>query len=165
MPRVAGSGPVRIVVSIAVIAALAAVPAVATAEPDDGSVIYGRYCLACHGTAGDGGGPAAPLLWPKPRDFTAGVYKWRTTALADGRTADDLATTIRDGAPGTAMPGFGGILTDAQVAAVVTTVIAFAPAAKVAKAGIAAPSPPAAASEDSVGRGKAAFSALGCVSC
>lgn len=152
----------RFVASIAVIAAL---PAVAAADPDDGTAVYATYCLACHGAAGDGAGPAAPLLWPKPRDFTAGVYKWRSTAGAgDGPTVDDLATTVRDGAPGTAMPGFGGILTEPQIAAVVATVVGFAPAAKIAKTGTAAPAPPA-ASEDAVGRGKAAFSALGCVSC
>src|SRR5262245_35304145 len=71
----------------------------------DGAALYDRLCVACHGARGDGAGPAAPWLWPKPRDFTGGWFRWVTTA--DGApTRDALRRTIGAGAPGTSMPGF-----------------------------------------------------------
>ncbi len=48
-------------------------------DPDvlnEGWDLYMRYCYACHGEQGDGQGPVAPGLWPPPRDFTAGVFKF-----------------------------------------------------------------------------------------
>src|SRR5690606_8107556 len=35
---------------------------------------YQTLCLPCHGSAGAGDGPAAPWLWPRPRDFTRAEY-------------------------------------------------------------------------------------------
>ncbi len=44
---------------------------------------YRRYCQVCHGKMGDGNGESAqwfePPLYPKPRDFTLGVFKCRST--------------------------------------------------------------------------------------
>src|ERR1700689_15334 len=40
---------------------------------------YRRYCVGCHGDLGDGLGENAPWLDPKPRDFSAGVFKCRST--------------------------------------------------------------------------------------
>ncbi|MCB9559748.1 MAG: hypothetical protein H6708_05010, partial [Kofleriaceae bacterium] len=48
--------------------------------------LYDQRCLPCHGAAGDGHGPAAPWLWPRPRDLTAAAYKWRSTDLGDDAT-------------------------------------------------------------------------------
>ncbi|MFQ5772303.1 MAG: c-type cytochrome, partial [bacterium] len=44
-----------------------------------GQQVYNRACVACHGKSGDGNGPAAKYLDPRPRDFTAGTYKFRST--------------------------------------------------------------------------------------
>jgi mono/diheme cytochrome c family protein len=129
-----------------------------------GNAVYARYCLACHGASGDGAGPAAPWVWPRPRDFTTGEYKWRTTPIADGPTAADLGATIRYGAPGTSMPGFAGILTDAEIDAVIAVIAGFAKG-KLAKKSGAAPVPPAPRTAESVARGKAAFATLGCAAC
>jgi mono/diheme cytochrome c family protein len=49
-----------------------------------GKALYDKYCSQCHGETGDGEGPAAPFLRPKPRDFTTGKYKIRTTTELDG---------------------------------------------------------------------------------
>src|SRR5215467_9169413 len=60
-----------------------AMPTLAWAQAGDataGKAVYERKCLLCHGEKGDGKGPAAELLDPKPRDFTSGIYKIRTTA-------------------------------------------------------------------------------------
>jgi len=158
-------------------AAVASVVAVA-AEPAgekgaappvaDGAALYDRYCLACHGAAGDGNGPAAPWLHPKPRDLTRGRYKWRSTGGGKIPTDADLARVIRDGAPGTSMPPFTGILDAAQVDALVAQVKSFAPK-RFAPGGkppavIAAPPVP----QDLATResdGKELFGKLGCAQC
>jgi hypothetical protein len=38
-----------------------------------------QHCAACHGTNGDGNGPASVWLYPKPRDFSAGQFKIKST--------------------------------------------------------------------------------------
>lgn len=125
--------------------------------------LYDRLCLACHGRAGDGAGPAAPWLWPRPRDLRAGVFQWHTTA--DGAaTRADLARTIATGAPGTSMPGFADVLDPAQLEALVDVVIAFGPDRAVATAGEPLPVVPA-VDADGRARGQALFTRLGCVSC
>jgi DMSO reductase family type II enzyme heme b subunit len=68
--------------------------------------LYDRHCAACHGVKGDGAGPAAYLLSPKPRDFTAGVYKFRSTPSGAPPTDQDLIRTLKRGIPGTAMPAW-----------------------------------------------------------
>jgi mono/diheme cytochrome c family protein len=90
--------------------------------------IYERFCLACHGVNGDGRGPAAPYLWPQPRAFTRGEFKWRSTAVGGPPLLDDVRATIQLGAPGTAMPGFAA-LAPAEVDDVIDVVRAFAPGA------------------------------------
>ena len=35
-----------------------------------GKAFYGRYCAACHGVDGRGGGPVAPALGQRPPDLT-----------------------------------------------------------------------------------------------
>jgi mono/diheme cytochrome c family protein len=155
-------------VTLATAIALAAGVAPASADGADGATLYGRYCLACHGTAGDGLGPAAPFVWPPPRDFTRGDFKWRSTRLADPPTRDDLAAAIRFGAPGTSMPAFDGILDDAQLDAVIAVVRGFARPTAAPAPGKAPPAPPSplpAVSDASIARGKAAFTDLGCATC
>jgi mono/diheme cytochrome c family protein len=70
-------------------------------------VLYATHCAGCHGPQGKGG-PAIALADP--------VY----LAIADEATLDRVT---REGVPGTAMPAFatsaGGLLTDAQVSALV----------------------------------------------
>src|SRR5271157_4380227 len=41
----------------------------------DGPQLFGRYCAACHGENGDGNGPAARFLYPKPRNFREGQFR------------------------------------------------------------------------------------------
>jgi DMSO reductase family type II enzyme heme b subunit len=69
-----------------------------------GKRIYEKYCYYCHGITGDGNGPAAPRLDPKPRNFTRNEYKIRSTELGTLPTDDDLFRIITSGMEGTAMP-------------------------------------------------------------
>jgi DMSO reductase family type II enzyme heme b subunit len=68
-----------------------------------GKVMYDRRCALCHGATGDGKGAAAELLLPRPRDFTSGTYKVRTTANKVP-TDQDIFRVIAEGMPGTSMP-------------------------------------------------------------
>ena len=82
--------------------------------------IYVQRCSGCHGEEGDGLGPAAERLNPPPRDFTLGMYKIKTSGFEDFLpNDDDLLRMIRDGMAGTAMPGWGDVLSDQDMAALV----------------------------------------------
>jgi mono/diheme cytochrome c family protein len=65
---------------------------------------YRRYCIGCHGEAGDGNGENAQWVDPKPRDFTLGVFKCRSTPTGTLPTDDDLFNTIARGLDRSNMP-------------------------------------------------------------
>jgi cytochrome c oxidase cbb3-type subunit 2 len=69
-----------------------------------GKAVYGRRCAGCHGDKGDGNGPAATFLDPRPRNFTFAVFKFRTTPSGSLPTDGDLYRTLTRGVRGTAMP-------------------------------------------------------------
>jgi cytochrome c oxidase cbb3-type subunit 2 len=71
---------------------------------DQGRAVYTRRCAGCHGTRGDGNGPAATFLDPRPRDFTEAAFKFRTTPSGALPTDADLFRTVTRGVRGTAMP-------------------------------------------------------------
>lgn len=147
----------------------------AGADARAAAALYDRYCLACHGTYGDGQGPGAAWLWPRPRDFTRGEYKWRSTPSGSPPTRADLAAAIRHGVPGTSMHAFGAVLDARQVELLVTRVQDFAPevfAPDSATRNSAAqtdtivniPAPPQVTAA-LIARGKEVYRQLGCVSC
>jgi mono/diheme cytochrome c family protein len=71
--------------------------------------LYREHCATCHGVDGSGAGPAASLLNPYPRDFRAGVFKFKSTQRTDKPTHGDMLTLLRRGIPGTAMPSFARV--------------------------------------------------------
>lgn len=79
-----------------------------------GKQIYTERCSFCHGEDGDGNGPVADYLYPRPRDFTLAVFKFRTTRDGDPPLDRDLYRTISRGIPGTAMPAWGTLLTEEE---------------------------------------------------
>ena len=77
------------------------------ASIEHGKAVYRRRCVGCHGEKGDGKGPAPTLVLftiAQPRDFTAGVFKFRTTPTGSVPLDSDLYRTITVGIRGTAMP-------------------------------------------------------------
>jgi mono/diheme cytochrome c family protein len=78
-----------------------------------GRRVYEKECAACHGLEGRGDGEAAYLLYPKPRDFTAGrfalVSTWERVP-----TDEDLYRAISRGMPGSAMPSWGHLSEEAR---------------------------------------------------
>ena len=69
-----------------------------------GKAVYERRCVGCHGAQGDGNGPAATFLDPRPRNFTLGSFKFRTTPSGSLPTDGDLYRTLTRGVRWTAMP-------------------------------------------------------------
>lgn len=103
---------------------LAAAPGLALAGGDaaKGKEIYEKRCWWCHGAKGAGDGPAAEFLNPPPRDFTSGVYKWKSTPFDEIiPTDEDFVKMVKgdinhnniagwNGMNGTSMPGWGDML-------------------------------------------------------
>lgn len=83
-----------------------AAPRAQLPSPETGRPLYELHCLQCHGDKGLGDGAAAVFLYPKPRDFTRGLFKIRTTPSGSLPTDQDLFDTITRGMPGSAMPSF-----------------------------------------------------------
>ena len=81
-------------------------PTVTPEFAEQGQVIYFKRCSFCHGLLGDGEGPAAEFLDPRPRDFTLGTFKFRTTQSGELPTDEDLFRTISRGLSGTGMQAF-----------------------------------------------------------
>lgn len=81
-------------------------PAATPGKIGRGKAIYIKRCQVCHGEKGDGKGPVAPYLNPRPRDFVAGAYKFRTTESGTPPTDEDLFRVVTRGVPGTAMSGW-----------------------------------------------------------
>lgn len=85
----------------------------------DSKAIYQLRCAVCHGEEGAGDGPAAEFLSPRPRDFTGGLWKYKSSPGDLPPRDADLAETIRDGLHGTSMPGWSSVLTEQQIAGLV----------------------------------------------
>ncbi len=132
-----------------------------------GRAIYEARCGVCHGAEGDGNGPAAANLDPKPRDFRRGWYKIRTTASGQLPTDDDLVQVIANGMPGTTMPAWKGVLSDEEMRAVATYLKSFARRFERETPALIGLGPQIAASPDSIERGEAIFAgpAAECVKC
>jgi cytochrome c oxidase cbb3-type subunit 2 len=69
-----------------------------------GKDAFPRYCNGCHGVRGDGKGTLAPYLDPKPRDYTLGIFKCRSTPTGTLPTDEDLYNNMTRGFVTAAMP-------------------------------------------------------------
>lgn len=80
---------------------------------DLGKKVYDKHCVICHGPKGDGKGlvgivhryqkrGAVQTIFP--RDFTTGVFRFRTTSTGCLPTNDDLLRTVTNGIPRAYMP-------------------------------------------------------------
>jgi mono/diheme cytochrome c family protein len=83
-----------------------------------GKIVYDQHCAACHGVNGDGNGPAAVWLFPKPRNFSAGLFKIQSTPAGSLPTDEDLFQTITRGMSGSSMPSFTYLTQDQRREAV-----------------------------------------------
>lgn len=83
-----------------------ATPGIPRQEVLRGRDLYNKYCQQCHGISGDGNGEAAVFLYPRPRDYRKGIFKFTTTPYGNRPRREDLLRTLRRGIPGTSMPSF-----------------------------------------------------------
>lgn len=90
---------------------------------EGGYALYRRHCLHCHGVTGAGNGPTAEFLYPRPRDYRPGKFKFTSTPNGAKPTRDDLRRTIRDGLHGTSMPAFDSMMSGPEIEQVLEYVI------------------------------------------
>lgn len=90
---------------------------------EGGYALYRRHCQHCHGSSGDGEGPTADFLFPRPRDYRRGIFKFTSTASNQKPTRDDLRKTILEGLHGTSMPAFEALMSRAEIEQVIDYVI------------------------------------------
>jgi DMSO reductase family type II enzyme heme b subunit len=96
------------------------------AQNEKGKELYDGFCARCHGIDGDGKGEAGNFTYPKPRDFTSGIYKFRTTPSGEPPIDDDIKRIILRGIPGTSMTGWAGKFSDDELDAMVEYLKSFA---------------------------------------
>ncbi len=78
-------------------------------DVEKGRGFYRQNCSGCHGMAGDGNGPRASFINPKPRNFLHSESRRTFNRPA-------LFKAIVIGKPGTVMPAWGKVLGPQQVA-------------------------------------------------
>jgi DMSO reductase family type II enzyme heme b subunit len=157
--------PLAARVSFAASLALAACSqsAFAQGEANAGKAVYELKCAGCHGVMGDGKGPGAELLLPRPRDFTSGIYKIRTT-VNKTPTDQDIFRIVTDGMPGTSMPPWS-VLPEKERWNLVAYIKAFAgDKLKEAPKKVELPKD-VSSSEASIKRGKEMYEAIECHKC
>ena len=122
-----------------------------------GKEIYNRECWKCHGKEGKGNGTDGENLDPRPRDFTSGLFKYRTSSYREVLPFDrDLFQTISEGLTGTGMPAWKGKLSEKDIWDAIAYIKIFAgmdeaPKEKVSYTGRIRPSP------DSIAKGRELF--------
>jgi len=87
----------------------------------NGSKLYRRYCMQCHGISGDGRGPTGAWVHPHPRDYRQGAFKFISSAEGKPRR-DDLHRILKFGVEGTSMPSFA-LLGDDALEAIISYVM------------------------------------------
>ena len=136
------------------------------AQRESGKRLYGKYCSQCHGEKGDGEGYASTHLSPRPRAFTTGKFKIRTTPNGALPTHQDLVNIIRRGMPYTSMPAWPD-LSDEDVSNLAYFITTFSPdfaSPENAPKPVPLPSAPRATTE-SIALGKKLYEETGCIKC
>ncbi|VAX23521.1 hypothetical protein MNBD_NITROSPINAE03-108 [hydrothermal vent metagenome] len=132
-----------------------------------GKAVYDKTCVHCHGAVGKGDGSVAYFLSgnmaPHPRDFTAGVYRFKSTIAEELPTDGDLFRTITRGVPGF-MPTYSG-LAPQQRWQLVYYIKSLFPGFATAEPKPIELGTPVASSMTSISRGGILFEDLGCSGC
>jgi mono/diheme cytochrome c family protein len=87
----------------------APVPAALKGDKTLGSLLYDNNCVACHGKAGDGNGPRAYFISPRPRSFVSAESRAAFTRPV-------LINSIAQGKRGTEMPSWDKVLSTQEIA-------------------------------------------------
>ena len=135
-----------------------------------GKEVYEESCAHCHGIEGRGDGSAAENLLPRPRDFTGGVYKIRSTESGQLPTDQDLFDIITNGMPGSSMPEWESALSANDRWELVAYIKTFYSGFQELKDSETAPrkinlTGKIKYSQESVEIGKVLYTELGCIEC
>jgi mono/diheme cytochrome c family protein len=136
------------------------------AQRESGKRLYLKYCSQCHGEKGDGEGYAALHLRPRPRNFTTGKFKIRTTPNGALPTHQDLVNIIKRGMPYTSMPAWPNFA-EQEVSDLAYFITTFSPdfsKPENAPKPVELPSAPK-ATKESIELGKKLYEENGCVKC
>lgn len=139
----------------------------AAGNAENGKKIYQKRCWWCHGKEGAADGPAAKFLIPPPRDFTMGLFKFKSSpAKVEIARDEDIFRMVKDGMPGTGMPSWKTLLSDQDINDVVAYVKTLTDLFK------GQSNPPAidyskkvASSKESIEKGAKAYEAAKCFEC
>lgn len=80
-------------------------------DSERGKILYEAYCVACHGFKGKGDGLSAPVLIPKPKDFSELDSKGLLTK-------EKVFGAIANGTPKTQMEGWKQKFSSEDIAAI-----------------------------------------------
>jgi mono/diheme cytochrome c family protein len=131
----------------------------------DGAQLYRRFCVGCHGAEGDGEGENAQWIDPKPRDFTAAVFKCRSTPTGTLPTDQDLFDSVTRGFVTTNMPSWRA-LAEQHRANLIAMVKSFSTRWQTEKPGTPITIPPETpANIESILHGRELFDKLQCWKC
>jgi len=138
-----------------------------SAAGDPATAVYNHACSWCHGKDGRGDGPAAFSInkyrSPRPRDFTRGRFKLRSTPSGQLPTDDDLLRTVERGIPGY-MPSFQG-LTAGERRLAVEAVKRFYPGFESARPTPVTILDAPVQDADAAARGRRVYEEAGCAAC
>lgn len=148
-----------------------------SAVVERGQAVYNSRCVVCHGPAGDGKGLMGIIyrnqlnglvVTTYPRDFTAGMYKFRSTPSGYLPTDEDLLRIITQGIPRSGMPGHTDVPLKDRMA-VIEYIKTFSPRWQKDGPGepieIASPLPSYVGGEDSTRRGQEMYAKARCAMC
>ena len=76
----------------------------------NGEEVFKVNCQTCHGEWGEGDGPMSTSTGEKPRDYIGEGFKY-------GTDKKSVIKSIETGFPDTGMPGFDGMLSEAEIEA------------------------------------------------
>ena len=169
-----------VIAFVLVVTALVAVPGITLAQDpalvDRGAEVYASRCVICHGVQGDGKGltgiihraqQSGIVIAIYPRDFTAGLLKFRSTPSGSLPTDADLMRTVTEGIARSGMPGHQDVpLSDRQ--AVIEFIKTFSTKWQERESGepiTMGSVPDGLESGESIERGREAYALMQCAKC
>lgn len=141
-----------------------------------GKAVYDSRCVICHGDQGDGKGligivhraqKSGMVVTIYPRDFTAGVFKFRSTPSGYLPTDEDLMRIVTDGISRSGMPSHTDV-SEADRKAVIEFIKTFSKRWAEDEPGdpiVINEAPSLVGSRESLGRGKQVYATMQCAKC
>ena len=103
------SAPARSPAKVTTVNMAAPMPQGLKGDANKGAAFYMSNCSTCHGATGDGRGPRAYFINPKPRNLTHPATRAEFNRAA-------IFTAVSDGKLGTEMPAWGKVMTPQEIA-------------------------------------------------